>query len=151
MILAAGVMVPGAVLGWLALVSAGEQQAVLEGRTASVFFEAPPLAAAEGEPALGDLGQTLTRFEDSLTRDTAYNVAFFLPRVRRWIAEGQTDPEALEERVYREIFQTPLDDPWLGLVPANTYAALEANGLFLADAPTTGPGAAPGEPLSECR
>lgn len=82
-----------------------------------------------GDPALDDLDLALERFETSLTWDTAFNETFFRPRILSWIDAGMNDPETLNDRVYRELFETPLDDPWLGLVPPNVYAALDGNGL----------------------
>jgi hypothetical protein len=37
--------------------------------------------------------------------------------------------DALNERVYTELFLTPSSDPWLGLMPADTYTALERGGV----------------------
>ena len=37
--------------------------------------------------------------------------------------------DALNRRVYAELFLTPDTDPWLGLAPANTFSALENGGL----------------------
>ena len=36
----------------------------------------------------------------------------------------------LTDRVYAELFLTPGADPWLGLLPADTYVALDDDGLF---------------------
>jgi hypothetical protein len=36
---------------------------------------------------------------------------------------------ALNKRVYAELFLTPGTDPWLGLVPADTYTALDGGGI----------------------
>jgi hypothetical protein len=33
--------------------------------------------------------------------------------------------------VYAELFLSPLNDPWLGLAPADVYAALDHNGLVM--------------------
>jgi hypothetical protein len=51
--------------------------------------------------------------------------------VRRWFAKGLcgTDAEALNERVYAELFLTPSSDPWLGLAPEDVYTALDEGGL----------------------
>ena len=42
------------------------------------------------------------------------------------------DVFALNERVYADLFLTPRRDPWLGLVPADTYTALDNNGVVTA-------------------
>lgn len=38
------------------------------------------------------------------------------------------DVEALNRRVYQELFLTPDYDAWLGLVPEDTYTAIEKDG-----------------------
>jgi hypothetical protein len=35
----------------------------------------------------------------------------------------------LNERVYADLLLTPSSDTWLGLMPADTYTALEDNGV----------------------
>jgi len=53
--------------------------------------------------------------------------------IHEWFA-NQTAPRNLDElnaRVYAQLFLTPDSDPWLGLVPADTFTGLEANGLVL--------------------
>ncbi len=38
------------------------------------------------------------------------------------------DVEALNKKVYTELFLTPDHDAWLGLVPEDIYSALEKDG-----------------------
>ena len=44
-------------------------------------------------------------------------------------ADLAKDVTALNERVYAELFLTPSSDPWLGLLPPDTYTALEEDGV----------------------
>jgi hypothetical protein len=37
--------------------------------------------------------------------------------------------DQLNAKVYAELFLTPDSDPWLGLVPRDTFTALEDDGL----------------------
>jgi len=37
--------------------------------------------------------------------------------------------DALNSRVYAELFLTPESDPWLGLAPQNAFSALDNGGL----------------------
>jgi hypothetical protein len=48
----------------------------------------------------------------------------------RWREVG-TDVRELNDRVYAELFLTPNEDPWLGLVPAHTYSGLDGDGVFV--------------------
>jgi hypothetical protein len=52
-------------------------------------------------------------------------------QIHDWFAKGQAPAEvdALNERVYAELFLTPSSDPWLGLAPGNVYTALDRGGL----------------------
>lgn len=71
-------------------------------------------------------------FERSLALDTVMNRFELRPSALRWIAEagGSIELNAFNERVYAELFLTPLDDPWMGLVPDDAYAALDSEGLM---------------------
>jgi hypothetical protein len=46
-----------------------------------------------------------------------------------WFTGGAAalDLDALNARVYAELFLTPRNDPWLGLVSPGTYSALGAS------------------------
>jgi hypothetical protein len=67
----------------------------------------------------------LARFMETLAADTLRAEMEFRPRIREWYVAGEVkDFASLNERVYREIFLTPSDDPWLGLRPEGTYSAL---------------------------
>ena len=72
----------------------------------------------------------IERFEQSLAEDAVRNEYVFHRRIHQWFAAGEVSslPE-LTGRVYDELFLTPAEDPWLGLLPAGTYAALENNGV----------------------
>jgi hypothetical protein len=63
--------------------------------------------------------------------DTVKNEYALHRQVHDWFAAGQTsgDVDALNERVYAELFLTPSSDPWLGLAPGDVYTALDRGGL----------------------
>jgi hypothetical protein len=55
-------------------------------------------------------------------------------QTHRWLADPANaallhDVSALNKRVYAELFLTPDSDPWLGMVPPDTYSALDNDGL----------------------
>lgn len=82
-------------------------------------------AAAAGV-APGERADVVARFERVLAEDTARNEGVLHPVLHGWFATGEAGPsvEALNARVYAELFLTPASDPWLGLLPAGVYAAL---------------------------
>ena len=108
---------------------------------ASRRFMAPKLAPAADEA--GQRAPTKRRVEDPLLRvvrnferslalDTVRNEYTFHRQIHDWFAAGPqeaADVERLNERIYAELFLTPSSDPWLGLVPPDTYSALDEDGL----------------------
>ena len=78
-------------------------------------------------------GRLLRRFEESIARDMVRNEFYYHTQIHQWLEEDKdgalaNDVEALNRRVYDELFLTPDYDAWLGLVPEDTYTALEKDG-----------------------
>lgn len=73
----------------------------------------------------------IVKFEASIALDTARNELKLHLQIHNWLggAEVSRDVDALNKRVYKELFLTPREDPWLGLVPEATYTGLENEGL----------------------
>ncbi|HYC99754.1 MAG TPA: hypothetical protein VEB22_00875 [Phycisphaerales bacterium] len=80
--------------------------------------------AAYGDPAA--LMRTVDRFQRAMAEDTVRNNYQFRRQALAWLREAgkAVDVETLNARIYSELFLTPKSDPWLGLVPADTYSAL---------------------------
>lgn len=93
-------------------------------------FQAGALAATK-YIAEDPLLRVVQQFEESIALDTVRNEYLLHRQLHSWFAESTAtlDYDALNERVYAELFLTPSSDPWLGLVPANTYTALQNDGL----------------------
>ena len=73
----------------------------------------------------------IRNLERSISEDTARNEYLLHPRIHAWLANGEmTNVDELNRKVYTELFLTPDSDPWLGLVPRDTYTALENGGLI---------------------
>lgn len=73
-------------------------------------------------------------FEGSMATDAMRNEYTLHRTVHQWFIEGKVgdDVDALNERVYAELFLTPSSDPWLGLAPRDVYTALDDGGLTAA-------------------
>lgn len=71
----------------------------------------------------------VARFQKVLAVDSVRNNFWFRSQALAWL---QQDPkisvEALNARVYSELFLTPATDPWLGLVGDDVYAAVTGGG-----------------------
>ena len=52
-------------------------------------------------------------------------------KIHEWFANGAApdDTDKLNAKVYADLFLTPDSDPWLGVVPRDTFTGLENNGL----------------------
>ena len=70
-------------------------------------------------------------FEDSIALDTVRNKFLLEREIHNWYASGSApqELEQLNEQIYAQLFLTPSSDPWLGLVPRDTYTALDNGGL----------------------
>ena len=91
------------------------------------------LAAADGATRFNEM---VKAFETSVSEDTVRNEYLFHRQIHDWLAAGKlsdgksaTDVDALNERIYADLFLTPSADPWLGLLPANTYSAIDNDGI----------------------
>lgn len=99
----------------------------------SIMREKAPLDWSTGHPrALDDASfeALVAKFETHVAEDMARNEYFFHAQIRRWIADDPTiSLQRLNERVYAELFLTPANDPWLGLVPPVVYSGIQGDGL----------------------
>lgn len=73
-------------------------------------------------------------FETSMAEDTVKNAFLYHGVLHGWLLEssrgrGSDAFEPLNRRIYAELFRTPASDPWLGLVPPSTFAALQDDGI----------------------
>jgi hypothetical protein len=90
--------------------------------------ERPELA---GKDSADKLQALLENFQSAIAEDSVRNEFLLHAKLHAWLAAdaaSAADVEALNERVYAELFLTPKADPWLGLAPANVYSALPNNG-----------------------
>jgi hypothetical protein len=83
------------------------------------------------DPAQKNLAALIRRFEQNLALDSVRNEFLLHLKLHTWM--GGTKPwddlEALNEKVYAELFMTPRSDSWLGLLAADAYTGLENGGV----------------------
>ncbi len=67
----------------------------------------------------------------NIALDTVRNEYLLHPKLHAWLIADKIrdDLDALNEKVYAELFLTPASDPWLGLFSAETYTALQNGGI----------------------
>lgn len=122
---------------WSVIASFHNDDAKLDEASRKVMREQKPLAAAAGRLALtkrrveDPMLRLFAAFETSIALDTVKNEYQFHRKIHEWLAAAgyRPDVEALNEKVYAELFLTPSSDPWLGLAPADVYTALPNAGV----------------------
>ncbi len=77
------------------------------------------------------LSRLLQKFQESVALDTVRNEYMLHSKVYSWLMRdpSRNNIERLNEKVYAELFLTPRSDPWLGLLSADAYTALENGGV----------------------
>jgi hypothetical protein len=72
------------------------------------------------------LMRMIARLQVNVAQDTVRNEYTMHRRLHEWLAATPSVALApLNERVYAELFLTPRSDPWLGLAPADGFAAID--------------------------
>jgi hypothetical protein len=77
---------------------------------------------------LTDIAQ---QFQQNMALDTVRNEYLLHSQIHQWFMGGSIqDFTTLNQRVYSQLFLTPKSDPWLGLNPQDSFAAIEQNGIL---------------------
>ncbi len=85
-------------------------------------------------PSEKTLANLVQRLQMNIALDTVRNEYLLHTKLYAWLVADKNrldgiDLEALNKRVYAELFQTPASDPWLGLYSPEVYTALEGGGI----------------------
>lgn len=121
---------------WGSIAQLHAEDATLDKASIALMRTEAPAGAA------GKLAISKRRVEDPLVRlvrnlqtsiaiDTVRNEYVLHRQLHQWFTTGQASPEinVLNEQVYAKLFLTPSSDPWLGLLPTDTYSGLTNNGI----------------------
>lgn len=75
----------------------------------------------------------IARLEQLIVADSALNQLRLRPQIAREIARrrGRTDFATLNAWIYAEVFRTPKQDAWLGLLPRNVFTGLPGDGVVM--------------------
>ena len=108
----------------------------LDAASVALIRSQHPTAAAAARRAISKMAvedplvKMVRNFQGAISLDTVRNEYTFHRQIHEWLAaEPAPAIDVLNERVYAQLFLTPSSDPWLGLMPADTYTALEDNGV----------------------
>jgi hypothetical protein len=122
---------------WQRIAALPRHQVTLDDRSVTLMRRDHPNAVDAGRRALSKakvedpLARMLRNFAESAALDAVKNEYQLHRKIHTWFAEGSApgDLDALNERVYAELFLTPSSDPWLGLAPPDAYTGLIGGGL----------------------
>jgi hypothetical protein len=79
------------------------------------------------------LDAIITRLEQTIVGDTALNQFRLRPQIGREIVrrQGRIEFATLNAWIYAEVFRTPKQDPWLGLLPRDVFTGLVGDGVVI--------------------
>ncbi|HZE67943.1 MAG TPA: hypothetical protein VE135_00205 [Pyrinomonadaceae bacterium] len=77
------------------------------------------------------LASLVQKLQWSIAMDTVRNEYMLRPKLHAWLAvdPARANLDALNEKVYAELFLTPKTDPWLGLFSPEIYNGLDGAGV----------------------
>lgn len=77
------------------------------------------------------LASLIHNFQMLIALDSVRNEYVLHTKLHGWLIADQSrfDVNALNQKVYAELFMTPGSDPWLGLLSPDVYSALERGGI----------------------
>jgi len=121
---------------WNRIAALHSDDGTLDAASVALMASQHPTAAAAGRIAIskGFVENPLVRmvraFQGTVALDTVRNEYLLHRQIHQWLA-AQPSPnlDQFNERVYSDLFLTPSSDPWLGLMPADSYSALQNNGV----------------------
>lgn len=95
--------------------------------------EAAMLAAVSKSGVERPLVRMVAKFTQSVADDQRKNENDLHRRIHEWfVSEQGLTVDGMTKRIYAELFLTPDSDPWLGLVPADTFTGIPGGGLTTA-------------------
>ena len=116
-------------VAWRKIAALHASDAILDERSIGLIKRQNPSLRKE------ELSRLLSKFQELIALDTVRNEYLMHSKLYEWL---MTDPDRnnvdkLNEKVYTSLFMTPSSDPWLGLVSADVYTALDNGGLVKSD------------------
>ena len=112
---------------WTKIAQLHSLDAILDSRSISLIKRQNPKATQE------EMARLLRRFQELIALDTVRNEYMMHSELYKWLMSdpARNDVERFNEKVYAVLFRTPKSDPWLGLLSADVYTALDNGGVAL--------------------
>ncbi len=72
----------------------------------------------------------INKFQSLIALDTVRNQYLLQPQIYEWLLQSPNpNLNNFNDRIYNQLFLTPSTDPWLGLLPTDSYTAIENEGI----------------------
>jgi hypothetical protein len=122
---------------WVRVAALHSADATLDKDSVSLIASKNPTALEAGRMAASKtvvespLTAMMRNLQRSIAEDTVRNEYLLHSQIHEWFVNGTASEnvDQLNGLVYANLFLTPDFDPWLGLVPQNTFTGLDNNGL----------------------
>ena len=124
---------------WQAIAALHRGDAFLDGVAYNLIASKEPqpmLVKAMGRATSKGLVETpmmklISNLQQSTAVDTVHNEYQLHSQIHEWFADESAPKglDALNQKIYAELFLTPDSDPWLGLAPADRFSALDHGGF----------------------
>lgn len=119
---------------WARIAALHAQDARLDESSIALIRRHTPATTENASGKTGgqdQLSRIVQKLEGNMALDTVRNEYVLRNRIHAWLANRAWNMtvDALNEKVYAELFLTPASDPWLGLYSPDAYTALENGGL----------------------
>jgi hypothetical protein len=114
---------------WTKLAQRHKSDAKLDAQSIRLI-QAKQAAAGTSHPR--PISSIVESFEAAMALDTVRNEYLLHSQLYEWLRQDPDtlNVDALNEKVYAELFLTPKTDPWLGLLPSDSYSAIDNDGIF---------------------
>jgi hypothetical protein len=114
---------------WAKLAQRHTQDAKLDAHSIHLI-QAKQAAGVTAQPR--SISSMVQSFESTMALDTVRNEYLLHSQLHQWLMQGKDtlNVDALNDKVYAELFLTPKTDPWLGLLPSNSYSAIDNDGIL---------------------
>jgi hypothetical protein len=106
--------------------------AVLDAQSRALVTALIAAAPSDAGVPRVDVAQVVAAAEQAMVADTALNELRLHRQIRTYFIDNpEVDFATLDAWIYREVFHTPSDDAWLGLLPRTTYSGLAGDGVVV--------------------
>ena len=111
-------------------IASSEWKTMAANHAEEVHFDASSLALMRDKAASLD-PRMLANLKRTVAEDTLRDELDFHLRIHQWFAScpSPVSFETLNQRVYAELFLTPANDPWLGLLQDEAFSAVAGGGV----------------------